>query len=216
MLNEKEIKALTLEKLINAGKININSLVLSELSLAKKARRIDLAYISEREMVAIEIKSERDTLLRLPGQIQEYKKYFDRVIVVAAAKFIPEITKKSDDEIEVWELHGEKIKTAKRGRKINKHYKESYISLMTKREINILANMADLNTKNLPMYEMKKIVLENSHRISTTKVKDVLIEGLKRKHELPSHKFLMKSIENKRVSIEDLCWLSPYHVGKPY
>ena len=71
-MGEKEFKAAVLERLLALGEIDLTTLVFSEMSLARKSRRVDLGYIRNNEMVAIEIKSEKDSLYRLEGQLEEY------------------------------------------------------------------------------------------------------------------------------------------------
>lgn len=210
MLSEVQIKSLVLQKLLQQKKITADSLAFNELNLAGKVRRVDLAYITNKEMVAIEVKSERDSLARLSGQLSEYTKYFDRVIVVAATKFISSITLISDPAIEIWEVHQGEIKIHRRGKKLSSIKKESYLDLMTKREVSNLAKMLSIRADNLPMYEMKVEVIKKINRLSKEKVKSVLLEGLSKRFTLPSNRFLNKVLKDQRVEARDVALLSPY------
>lgn len=213
MLSEVEIKAMILERLLREGKITEESLVFNEMSLSGKARRLDLAYITKGEMVAIEVKSEKDTLSRLPGQLSEYLKYFDRIIVVAAPKFIQEIISLTDSAVEVWEVSELELKVIRKGRKVKSIRKESYLNLMTKREVSILARMARIET-DLPMYDLKIELLKKIRIISKDKVKSVLISGLTKRFSLPSNRFLLMVCNSKCVSTRDVLLLSPYLLEK--
>lgn len=210
MLSEVEIKAKILEKLLRDGKIQKESLIFNEMNLSGKARRLDLAYITRGEMVAIEVKSEKDSLSRLSGQLDEYLKYFDRVVVVAASRFTNEIISLAHSEVEVLEISGDEFKTIRRGRKIKAISKESYLSLMTKREVSILARMAGIKAGNLPMYDLKVEVMKKMRTLSKERIKGVLIEGLTKRFALPSNRFLLKVYDSKQVSAADVPLLSPY------
>ncbi|ARF67314.1 hypothetical protein B7C51_04930 [Paenibacillus larvae subsp. pulvifaciens] len=82
-------------------------LILDELSLCQGDGRIDLVLI-DYLLQGYEIKSERDTLERLPRQIEVYNKVLDRITIVTAPchmgeviKMVPEwwgITKAEKDE----------------------------------------------------------------------------------------------------------------------
>lgn len=56
-------------------------LVIEELGLCEGRARVDVATIGS-EIVGYEIKSDRDTLVRLPSQAETYSRVFDRVVVV--------------------------------------------------------------------------------------------------------------------------------------
>ena len=65
-----------------------DTLMLDELSLCHGATRIDLAVING-EIEGYEVKSERDTLERLPAQEPIYSATLDRVTLVVAEKHLP-------------------------------------------------------------------------------------------------------------------------------
>ncbi|ELO1026043.1 TPA: sce7726 family protein [Pseudomonas aeruginosa] len=210
MLSEVEIKALVLQEFLRQGRILANSLVFNEMNLAGKVRRLDLAYVTNNEMVAIEIKSERDSLFRLPGQLDEYSKYFDRIVVVAASKFVSQIISMVDSSVEIFEVSQEGLKVCRRGKKVASVKKESYVELMTKREVLILAKMVGIRTSDLPMYELKVEVLDRIGKLSKEKVKAVLLHGFEKRFSLSSNRFFKKVLECQRVVSEDVALLSPY------
>ncbi|MBO0360647.1 sce7726 family protein [Hymenobacter sp. BT186] len=88
------------------------SCVVEEMGLSAHAARIDIGVING-ELVGYEIKSDRDTLNRLPGQLEVYNQIFDRITVVCGPKhlgkleeYLPEyiglmVTKNLDGK---WEL----------------------------------------------------------------------------------------------------------------
>lgn len=60
-----------------------DTLMLDELGILNGATRIDIAVING-QMEGFELKSERDTLERLPAQRDLYNKVFDRISIVVA------------------------------------------------------------------------------------------------------------------------------------
>lgn len=67
-----------------------DALILDELGLCQGEARIDVAVING-SINGFEIKSESDTLERLPKQTEIYNRVFDSVTILTASKFINEI-----------------------------------------------------------------------------------------------------------------------------
>jgi hypothetical protein len=59
--------------------------VVEEMGLSAHAARIDIGVING-QLVGYEIKSDRDNLDRLPGQMQVYSQIFDRLTVICGPK----------------------------------------------------------------------------------------------------------------------------------
>ena len=75
------IKALVIDWLIASH----NDIVIgNEVMYGTTRKVVDLLAIINNEIIAIEIKSASDNLNRLSEQIQEYRKIFDRVIIVSS------------------------------------------------------------------------------------------------------------------------------------
>ena len=64
--------------------------LIEELKVPRPSARIDLALVN-RELVGYEIKSDHDTLARLPKQIMAMQQTCDRACVVAARKHVPAV-----------------------------------------------------------------------------------------------------------------------------
>ncbi|MFD2116319.1 sce7726 family protein [Paenibacillus yanchengensis] len=67
-----------------------DTLILDELALCQGDARIDIAVVNG-SMSGYEIKSESDTLERLPKQSDTYNRVFDTVTIFTASRFIEEI-----------------------------------------------------------------------------------------------------------------------------
>lgn len=209
-MGEKEIKTTVLDKLLKTGQIDFSSIVFSEMNLARKARRVDLGYIRNQEMVAIEIKSEKDSLFRLAGQLEEYRKYFDRVIVAVAGKYVEGVLAIADDDVAVWEVTSDGLKVVRKGRLIKNISKQNYLELMTKREVSLLARRIGIIPSNLAMYELKIEVSSRLNKISKSDVKDILLDGISKRFSMPSNRFLAKVCAFGSVRPSDVILLSPY------
>lgn len=59
--------------------------VIYELALGE--RRVDVVFVTERDVVGLEIKSSRDTLARLEAQTKEYRRYFPEIWVAVAPRW---------------------------------------------------------------------------------------------------------------------------------
>lgn len=210
MLSEIEIKALVLNKLLKKGVINESSLIFNEMNLAGKERRLDLGYFSEGKIVAIEIKSEKDTLNRLEGQLAGYRRYFDRVILVVAKKFSASVLSIADSDVEIWEVDGLELKVVRKGKLIKAIDKRSYIDLMTRREIKILARQQNICHADLPIYELRNEVLSGIGMVSKEKVKLVLVDGFYNRFQMASNRFLNSVLEKGYVTSRDVPLLSPH------
>ncbi|MGL6246004.1 sce7726 family protein [Pseudomonas sp.] len=209
-MGEKEIKTTVLDKLLKTGQIDFSSLVFSEMNLARKARRVDLGYIRNQEMVAIEIKSEKDSLFRLAGQLEEYRKYFDRVIVAVAGKYVEGVLAIADDDVAVWEVTSDGLKVIRKGRLIKNISKQNYLELMTKREVSLLARRVGIIPSDIAMYELKIEVSSRLSKISKSDVKDILLDGISKRFSMPSNRFLAKVCAFGSVRPSDVILLSPY------
>ena len=209
-MGEKEIKTAVLDKLLKTGQIDFSSIVFSEMNLARKARRVDLGYIRNQEMVAIEIKSEKDSLFRLEGQLEEYRKYFDRVIVAVAGKYVEGVLAIADDDVAVWEVTSDGLKVIRKGRLIKNISKQNYLELMTKREVSLLARRIGIIPSDLAMYELKMEVSSRLNKISKSDVKDILLDGISKRFSMPSNRFLAKVCAFGSVRPSDVILLSPY------
>ncbi|MCF8078617.1 MAG: sce7726 family protein [Desulfobacterales bacterium] len=73
------------------------SVVIDELGICQGDARIDIAVING-SLHGFEIKSERDSLERLPGQVDQYSRVFDTVTLAISASHI----EKAKDMVPAW------------------------------------------------------------------------------------------------------------------
>ncbi len=80
--------------------------VIPELNLCQASARIDLAVINGR-MIGWEIKTDADTLARLPRQQEVYSRIFDTVWLVAAPRHVMPAIEQVPDWWGVMAVHGD-------------------------------------------------------------------------------------------------------------
>lgn len=95
-MNDRDIRAVLKEELLCQYANDEDTLVLDEVGLRHGTARIDLLVVNDR-LHGYEIKSDRDSLKRLPDQIRVYSSVMDRVTLVVgyrhaydALRMVPE------------------------------------------------------------------------------------------------------------------------------
>lgn len=81
----------------------------NEVMYGSTRKVVDLLVIADNKAIAIEIKSAADKLSRLPEQIAEYNKVFDKVMVIAAATHIEGILHILPNGTGLYSVDNEKI-----------------------------------------------------------------------------------------------------------
>jgi hypothetical protein len=80
-LRDGEIRATLRSMLVSKYANDSDTLIIDELGLCQHESRVDFAVVNG-ELLGYEIKSDSDTLKRLPGQIKIYSRVFDRIVIV--------------------------------------------------------------------------------------------------------------------------------------
>ena len=86
-LTDKQIRALLYAGPLAGYAADTAARVIPEMALAGHSVRIDLAVLTPTELVGYEIKSDRDTLRRLPDQLAVYRGIFDRLTLVCGPRY---------------------------------------------------------------------------------------------------------------------------------
>jgi len=89
-LREPEIKAAVIDELFASGRIDDDTVIISEMPVAAFPRRADLV-VANGNLLGFEIKSDGDKTSRLKGQIDAYRAAFEGMIIVTAAKHLNEV-----------------------------------------------------------------------------------------------------------------------------
>ena len=87
MIKDIDIRQVLLKKLSAEYRYDPDTIIIEELGLCQGEARIDLALVNG-FIHGYEIKSERDTLERLPSQIEIYCRTLDTVTIVASSRHL--------------------------------------------------------------------------------------------------------------------------------
>lgn len=193
---EVDIKAHLLTHLHRKHLITEDTLIASELTVGGFSRRADLAILSSKDFIAYEIKSASDNLNRLSGQIHDYLKYFDKVIVVVDSKHLKATLQSTPENVGVWELVKKQFIVRRRGVKQKIKDKSALSSFLTSNEI---AKLTPVSLEKDDRKSQKKYML----KANTAKdIREVAFKLLHRKFSQTSFHFLQKL--NNKVEITNL------------
>lgn len=141
-MRDRDIRDILVKSLKTKCKKNGKTILIEELGLCQGISRVDVAVING-ALHGYEIKSERDSLKRLPVQQEFYSKIFDYVTIVASTRHIQKIK----NNIPLWwglleaqyrndELVLKKIRSEKKNNSVNPQF---LVQLLWKDEaLNIL------------------------------------------------------------------------------
>jgi len=86
-MKERFIRTAFHESILKPAHACQNTFVINEFSLQNGDSRADIAVLNGK-LVGYEIKTDKDTLYRLPAQITAYNQVFDKVYIVTAQKHL--------------------------------------------------------------------------------------------------------------------------------
>lgn len=129
-MDEARVKANVLTQIRNATGRGKKPVVTAEFSLGTSGVRADLALLRE-QFLGIEIKTERDTLRRLPSQMAAYSRYFERVILVVAPCHLKNIDLATLHGASVWACEDDGRLVEKAPGTENQIPQIAYLDLMT-------------------------------------------------------------------------------------
>lgn len=209
-LLEPEIKAKVISHLIKQGSVDDGTLLLNEYSIDRHARRVDLLAISQNTSIAFEIKSEADRLNRIEGQIEKYLNFFDKLVIVAAPKHINGIVKVSPRNVAIWKIDSEGISIIQTGQLKRINDKHNLQTLMSAKDLNVLANQVSKST-GYKSRILSKSILEN---VSLETLREACFSSITSKYTKPNLSFWKKVKESQSVSREDIALLSLYQAQR--
>lgn len=107
-VREFDIKALLISRLRSEGVLTARAVLADEYPVGRTSVRADLAFLAD-DFVAVEIKSEHDSLRRLPRQLSVYRQFFDRTILVVADRHVAAAQSLDLEGVELWGLANGKL-----------------------------------------------------------------------------------------------------------
>lgn len=135
---------------------------------------------------AYEIKSERDKLDRLEGQINSYLKVFARVNIITGENHLEEIENNTNEEVGILLLNDRyKISTIRKAieRKDRIEPQTLFESLQRKEQIEILMQFG-VAPPNVPNTQLHEVLKEKFSKLPPAQLHDVTINTLKKSRSL--------------------------------
>lgn len=103
---EAKAKASLLDFLRSRGALTAKVAATAELIFDKHSVRADVVMCGPTDLHCFEIKTERDTLVRLDRQLEVYNRHADFITIVAATKHINAIISRVSPHIGIYEMMG--------------------------------------------------------------------------------------------------------------
>lgn len=182
MIREKDIKAALIDWLYEKGHVE-DAVIINEMVVANWSRRADIAVANGR-LYAYEIKSDADTLKRLPGQVDLFSSHFDKVTLVVASKFVSTVLDGYPPEIGVLEVVCEngavRLRQARAGRIVETKDAAVLSSFLTKLDLYKLLRKEGVKaTPDMP----RRDLVGQVSTLPTRVVKSYVLSFLKEKYK---------------------------------
>lgn len=190
-MNELEIKTLLQAKLA-ASPHGQGAAFVSELFIDAFARRADLV-MANGKLSAFEIKSDRDTLDRLDGQLETYMRLFEQVTVVCAERHQAGVEERVPDGVGVWVLAVDgRISVLRKAKTYTQASHHSWLSFLPVDELRSL-----LAVHGLQRSGTRDILVTRASSIAIKHVRQHVLEFFKSRREERIAK--INAIKNSRT-----------------
>lgn len=148
LLNDRDVRKLLLLELEKSYGHDPNTRIINELGIDFGASRVDIAVVNGM-IHGYEIKSDVDTLERLPRQIWYYNKLFERMTIVSSRKYYDQILTLVPKwwGIKVISKDGTRLIQKRKGRKKNNQEKDILLKLLWKKELEEFIDVLGLPKK---------------------------------------------------------------------
>jgi hypothetical protein len=93
----------------------VDHVLVDEVDVWWSARRMDLTLVTAAALTAVEIKSDRDSLRRLPGQADAYGRIADRAVLVTGDRYLERATACVPDWWAIWRVHAGAVDVVRAG-----------------------------------------------------------------------------------------------------
>lgn len=176
-MTEQEIRSLLQAKLADSphGK---GAAFVSELFIDSFSRRADLV-MANGKLAAFEIKSERDSLDRLDGQLATYLRFFERVTIVCAPKHLTGVQARAQEAVGIWLMKEDgTFKVVRRGSALRQNCRSSWLSFLPVAELRAL-----MVAHGLVQTGTRDVLERRADEISTTAIRSHVIAYFKTRRE---------------------------------
>lgn len=207
-MNEDDMKVVFLEHSIRNTLIDRACVISSEYVFEGATRRADLAFISRGRFFGVEIKSERDSLRRLQGQLESYLSVFDEVLLLVAPKHVTSAIATAPASVAIFSVSA-----------------EGSLGVVRPAETNADRRLASSHLRALPKSELLALMGRPSRRVSRKQliaeasevpfevIRAATLDSFNQRFGLTSEAF-WKLTRGKSIEKKHLCALSRFSKKK--
>lgn len=136
LLNDFKVRQLLIEELNNKYSNCLDTRIINELGLSHGEARVDVAVVNG-IMHGYEIKSDVDTLYRLPRQMEYYNKAFERMTIVVSRKYVNKVKEIIPGWWGIKTISSDQTRLIdiRKGRKVSHQDPELLINLLWKKDL---------------------------------------------------------------------------------
>ena len=177
-MNETDIRNLLISRL-GASSRGAGAAFISELFIDSFSRRADLV-MANGKLAVFEIKSERDTVERLEGQISTYQKFFEEVTVVCAHKHQRNVYATVTERVGIWLINSDgEISILRKAKAIQLPSVQNWLSFLPVDQLSILLKEYGLRSSG-----NRTSLLEAASLLPPKKVRAYVLNFLKSRHKI--------------------------------
>lgn len=185
------MKAAVINRLLTGAHVDSDAVLISEMTVANWARRADIV-LANGKLWAFEVKSDADSLGRLPGQIEVFQTYFEKFTVVAAERFESAILAMVPDGVGVWIVDSEGAIRQRVAARQSILTREVYASLMTAGELRALLVA---NGYRLTKGTQRTELMQRALRLPVSDLASAARDAIKRRHRSRHLDFLRSQVD---------------------
>jgi hypothetical protein len=176
-MTEAEIRDSIVAKL-TASREGCGAAFIKEMFIDKFSRRADLV-MANGKLSVFEIKSERDSLSRLEGQLDSYCRYFEKVTVVCAERHLAGVLSLASADVGIWSVRRDgAISMVRRARSKKLPTGDIWLSFLPVDEIRYF-----LKKNNLKSSGLRDDLIECAKQIPVREIREFVLSYLKRREE---------------------------------
>ena len=178
-------------------------ILINELVFEDGKRRADLVLLGHTFDV-YELKSDLDNLDKLAGQIEDYKKTFDRITVVTTQKHISSVRNICPEQVGILLVTADETKLVRKAKPYKRFDRFSLASILKSPTLNSLCMDLDAPLRSKMSVTDKRFYI--SHRMDTQSLKDLVKKELFHQFQASHLRFI--EYIGEHILADDLLLLS--------